>query len=62
MSTLNVYNMAGQKVATPYVSNEVEGGHTIMWKTGLTPNLVPGTYIVEVATAEGRQTQRITLQ
>lgn len=60
--TMNVYNMAGQKVATPYVSNEVEGGHTIMWKTGLTPNLVPGTYIVEVATAEGRQTQRITLQ
>lgn len=60
--TMNVYNMAGQKVATPFVSNEVEGGHTIMWKTGLTPNLVPGTYIVEVATAEGRQTQRITLQ
>ncbi len=60
--TMNVYNMAGQKVATPYVSNEVEGGHTIMWKTGLTPNLVPGTYIVEVATTEGRQTQRVTLQ
>ncbi len=59
--TLNVYSMTGQKVATPWVSYETEGGHTIQWKTGLY-NLVPGTYIVEVATAEGRQTQRITLQ
>lgn len=59
--TMNVYNMAGQKVATPYVSNEVEGGHTIMWKTGF-DNLAPGTYIIEVATAEGRQTQKVTLQ
>lgn len=59
--TMNVYNSVGQLVATPYSSNDVKGGHFIQWKTGL-DNLAAGTYIIEVATADGAQTQKITLQ
>lgn len=59
--TMNVYNSVGQLVATPYSSNDVKGGHFIQWKTGL-DNLAAGTYIIEVATANGAQTQKITLQ
>lgn len=59
--TMNVYSVTGQKVATPYISNDIKGGHFIQWKTGL-DNLTPGTYIIELATATGRHTQKITLQ
>lgn len=59
--TMNVYNAVGQKVATPYVSKDVKGSHTIQWKTGL-DNLTPGLYFIEVATESGSQTQRIVLQ
>ena len=59
--TMNVYNIAGQKVATPYQSNDISGGHFIQWKTGL-DNLTPGTYIIELATPTAKHTQRITLQ
>lgn len=59
--TMNVYNAMGQKVATPYVSNEVSGGHTIQWRPSEN-NLTPGTYFLEVATASGKQTQSIVLQ
>lgn len=59
--TMNVYNAVGQHVSTPYISKDVKGSHTIQWKTGL-DNLTPGLYIIEVATASGKQTQRITLQ
>src|SRR5690606_36939061 len=30
--TMKVFNMMGQQVAQPYVSNEVKGGHTIHWR------------------------------
>ena len=59
--TMNVYNSVGQHVATPYVSNDVKGSHTIQWKTGL-DNVAPGLYLIEVATPSGKQVQRITLQ
>lgn len=59
--TMNVYNTAGQKVATPYISNDIQGGHFIQWKTGL-DNIVPGTYIIEIATPSGKQTQKVVLQ
>lgn len=59
--TMNVYNVAGQKVATPYVSNDIRGGHFIQWKTGM-DNITPGTYIIELATPSAKHTQRITLQ
>lgn len=59
--TVNVYNSIGQLVATPYVSDDIAGGHSVQWKTGL-DDLTAGTYIIEVSTAEGRQTQKITLQ
>lgn len=59
--TMNVYNMAGQKVATPYTSKDISGGHFIQWKTGL-DNLTPGTYVIEVATPSGKQTEKIVLQ
>lgn len=59
--TMNVYNMAGQKVATPYSSYDVQGAHTMQFKTALY-NLTAGTYILEVASASGKQTQKIVLQ
>lgn len=59
--TMNVYNMMGQKVATPYTSDVVRGGHFIQWKTGF-DNLAAGTYIIEVATASSSQTQQVTIQ
>lgn len=59
--TMNVYSITGQKVATPYVSNDIAGGHFIQWKTGL-DKLTPGTYIIELATPSGKHTQQIVLQ
>lgn len=59
--TMNVYNSVGQLVATPYSSNDVKGGHFIQWKTGLY-DLAAGTYVIEVSTANGKQTQKIVLQ
>lgn len=59
--TMSVYNAVGQLVATPYVSEEVMGSHTIQWNPS-NDNLVPGVYLIEVSTASGKQAQRITLQ
>lgn len=59
--TLNVYNIAGQKVATPYSSYDVQGGHTMVFKTALY-DITPGTYVLEVVSENGRQTQKITIQ
>jgi hypothetical protein len=61
MVTMNVYNMAGQKVATPYSSDDVQGGHTMQFKTALY-DITPGTYVLEVVSEAGRQTQKITIQ
>jgi hypothetical protein len=60
--TMNVYNVAGQKVATPYSSYDAAGGHTMQFKTSLYSNLTPGTYVLEVVSASGKQTQKIVLQ
>lgn len=59
--TLNIFNAVGQKVATPYVSNEVKGGHTIQWRAS-EHGLTPGLYFMEISSASGKQVQRITLR
>lgn len=60
--SMNVYNLSGQKVATPYSSVDVQGAHTMQFKTALY-NLASGTYILEVVSESGsRQTQKIVLQ
>jgi hypothetical protein len=58
---MNVYNAMGQLVATPFDSYEAAGTHTLQWKASEN-GLTAGVYIMEVVTAEGKQTQRITLQ
>lgn len=59
---MNVYNTTGQLVATPYNSYDVEGAHTMQFKTALYNNLTPGTYVIEVVSANDRQVQKIVLQ
>lgn len=60
--SMNVYNLSGQKVATPYVSVDVQGAHTMQFKTALY-NLASGTYILEVVSESGsKQIQKIVLQ
>lgn len=59
--TMNVYNALGQRVAQPYVSNEVKGGHTIHWRPADNA-LTPGLYIIEVSSASGKQIQKINIQ
>lgn len=59
--TMKVFNMVGQQVAQPYVSNEVKGGHTIHWRPADNA-LTPGLYLIEVSSASGKQTQKINIQ
>lgn len=59
--TMRVLNLIGQEVATPYVSREVKGGHTIQWKAS-DYGLTSGIYLVEVSSASGKQVQRVTIR
>ncbi len=59
--TLKVYNAMGQVVATPVVSYEIAGTHTMQWRAA-EYNLAAGNYFLEVSTANGKQIQKITLQ
>lgn len=59
--TMKVYNMVGQHVATPWVSNEVKGSHTIQWRAA-DHNLTPGLYLIEVSSPSGKQVQRVNIR
>lgn len=59
--TMSVYSVVGQKVAEPYVSNDVRGTHTISWRPS-DHNLTPGMYFVEIASESGKQVQRISIR
>ena len=58
--TMRVYNVTGQVVAMPYDSEEVEGGHTILWRAA-DHSLPAGTYFMEVSSASGKHTQKIVI-
>lgn len=58
--TLNVYNITGKHIAQPYVSNDVKGSHTILWKPS-DDNLASGAYILEVNTPSGKSTQMLNI-
>ncbi len=58
--TMNVINSLGQVVATPYVSEEVKGSHTIQWSAA-DYNLPAGMYLMQVSTAQGSFVQKINI-
>ncbi len=59
--TMKVYNISGQLVAQPFKSQEVAGSHTLQWRAS-EHNLPAGTYIMQLSTPNGMQSQKITLQ
>ncbi|HRO41355.1 MAG TPA: Omp28-related outer membrane protein [Flavipsychrobacter sp.] len=59
--SLKVYNALGQLVASPYISNEVVGTHTIHWRPSEN-GLTSGIYILELATENGKKVQRLNLK
>ncbi len=59
--TLKVMNAVGQVVATPYVSADIAGTHTIQWRAS-DAGLAPGTYIMHLSTGKNSITQKINIQ
>ncbi len=59
MVTLDVYNIAGQKVATPYRSQEITGQHTIRWRPA-DDGLAPGTYMLHLSGANEKVVYRLS--
>ncbi|MCB0696075.1 MAG: Omp28-related outer membrane protein [Chitinophagaceae bacterium] len=58
--SMKVYNSVGQLVAQPYNSHEVAGSHIITFSPAA-HGLSAGLYMIEVATATGKQIQKVTL-
>lgn len=57
---MRILNTLGQTVATPFVSAEVKGMHTMQWKPS-EHGIAPGTYFIELSTNNGRVVQKINI-
>jgi hypothetical protein len=59
--TLKVLNAIGQVVATPYVSKDIAGTHTIQWRAS-DAGVPAGTYVMQLSTGKNMFTQKISIQ
>jgi len=59
--TVKVMNAIGQVVATPYISNDVAGAHTVRFSPSYY-GMAAGIYTVLVSTVDGTFTQQLNIQ
>lgn len=50
---LDILNILGQTVSTPYISDEIQGTHTIQMSSSMIRNFVPGLYFARLTTENG---------
>ncbi|RYE25250.1 MAG: Omp28-related outer membrane protein [Sphingobacteriales bacterium] len=58
---MNVMDVTGKVVATPYQSTDVAGSHTIQWRAA-DAGLASGIYIMQLSTGKNTFTQKINIQ
>lgn len=58
---MNVYDVTGKLITTPYSSDDVTGAHTIMWRPSK-DDVKAGVYFIELITSKEKTTKKLILQ